>query len=303
VTPERLPARHDRDAMHRIGAGTIQAEDRVTAFVIGDALRDRRGSTGWDARGRGTIFSSASMKSWLRTFSCRGGREQRGFVYQILEIRARKPGVARGELRRSTSPANGTSRVCHAQDRLAAELVRRLTTTRPVEATRPQQRLVEHVRLVGRRHHDDALAAGEAVHFREDLVERLLLLARPAERDRAARRPIASSSSMKMIAGACSRACLKRSRTRAAPTPTIISTNSAALIEKNGTSGLARDGARSSVLPVPGAPISSTPFGACAEARVLRRVLQELDDLDQLVLRLVDAGDVVERDLAAALLS
>jgi hypothetical protein len=48
----------------------------------------------------------------------------------------------------------------------------------------------------------------------------------PAERDR----PIASSSSMKMIAGASSLAFLNRSRTRAAPTPTIISTNSEAEI-------------------------------------------------------------------------
>ncbi len=44
-----------------------------------------------------------------------------------------------------------------------------------------------------------------------------------------------SISSMKMIAGAFSRASRNRSRTRAAPTPTIISTNSAPLIEKNGT--------------------------------------------------------------------
>src|SRR6185312_591622 len=39
-------------------------------------------------------------------------------------------------------------------------------------------------------------------------------------------RPIASSSSMKMMAGAVLRACSNRSRTRAAPTPTNISTNS-----------------------------------------------------------------------------
>ena len=35
-----------------------------------------------------------------------------------------------------------------------------------------------------------------------------------------------------------------------------------------------------------------------AEPRVLRRVAQEIDDLDQLVLGFVDAGDIVERDLA-----
>ena len=73
---------------------------------------------------------------------------------------------------------------------------------------------------------------------------------------------------MKMIAGAFSRACLKRSRTRAAPTPTIISTNSAALIEKNGTPASPATACASSVLPVPGAPTSSTPFGAVPPSRV-----------------------------------
>ena len=73
---------------------------------------------------------------------------------------------------------------------------------------------------------------------------------------------------MKMIAGACSRACLNRSRTRAAPTPTIISTNSAALIEKNGTPASPATAFASSVLPVPGAPTSSTPLGAVPPRRV-----------------------------------
>ena len=58
----------------------------------------------------------------------------------------------------------------------------------------------------------------------------------PAERER----PIASSSSMNTIAGAASLACLNRSRTREAPMPTIASTNSDALMEKNGTPRLPR---------------------------------------------------------------
>lgn len=77
-----------------------------------------------------------------------------------------------------------------------------------------------------------------------------------------------SISSMKMMDGACSRACLNRSRTRAAPTPTIISTNSAALIEKNGTPASPATALASSVLPVPGAPTSSTPLGAEPPRRV-----------------------------------
>ena len=66
---------------------------------------------------------------------------------------------------------------------------------------------------------------------------------------------------MKMIAGAASLACLKRSRTRDAPMPTIASTNSDALMEKNGAPASPATARASSVLPVPGRPASSTPRG------------------------------------------
>ena len=52
-----------------------------------------------------------------------------------------------------------------------------------------------------------------------------------------------------------------RSRTRAAPTPTIASTNSDAAIEKKGTSASPATARASNVLPVPGGPASSTPWG------------------------------------------
>ena len=66
---------------------------------------------------------------------------------------------------------------------------------------------------------------------------------------------------MNTIAGEASFACLKRSRTREAPTPTIASMNSDADIEKNGTFASPATARASSVLPVPGGPLSSTPRG------------------------------------------
>src|SRR3712207_7080564 len=87
---------------------------------------------------------------------------------------------------------------------------------------------------------------------------------------------------MKMIAGACSRACLKRSRTRAAPTPTIISTNSEPAIEKKGTPASPATALARSVFPVPGAPTSSTPFGARSEEHT-----SELQSRQYLVCRLL----------------
>src|SRR5437764_6618165 len=69
---------------------------------------------------------------------------------------------------------------------------------------------------------------------------------------------------MKIMQGAFFLALLNKSRTRLAPTPTNISTNSEPLIEKNGALASPATARASSVLPVPGGPNSSTPFGIFA---------------------------------------
>ena len=78
--------------------------------------------------------------------------------------------------------------------------------------------------------------------------------------------PIASISSTKMMAGARLRASANRSLTRAAPTPTNSSTKLEPVTEKNGTAASPATARASSVLPVPGGPIISTPRGAIAPA-------------------------------------
>ena len=60
---------------------------------------------------------------------------------------------------------------------------------------------------------------------------------------------------MNTIAGALAFACSKRSRTRAAPTPTNISTKSEPEMEKKGTPASPAMARASSVFPIPGAPI------------------------------------------------
>ena len=65
---------------------------------------------------------------------------------------------------------------------------------------------------------------------------------------------------------------------------------------KNGTPASPATARASSVLPVPGGPAAARPSGCGRRAAVLVGVLQEVDDLDQLGLRLVDAGHVVEYD-------
>ena len=66
---------------------------------------------------------------------------------------------------------------------------------------------------------------------------------------------------MKMMQGAFFLPCSNRSRTREAPTPTNISTKSEPEIEKKGTLASPAMARASSVLPVPGGPMRSTPLG------------------------------------------
>ena len=74
-------------------------------------------------------------------------------------------------------------------------------------------------------------------------------------------RPTASISSTKTMHGELRLAWSKRSRTRLAPTPTNISTNSEPEMLKNGTPASPATARAIRVLPVPGGPTSSTPRG------------------------------------------
>ena len=73
--------------------------------------------------------------------------------------------------------------------------------------------------------------------------------------------PIASISSIKIMAGDFSLACLNRSLTREAPTPTNISTKSEPDNEKNGTFASPATALANKVLPVPGGPTNNAPLG------------------------------------------
>ena len=66
---------------------------------------------------------------------------------------------------------------------------------------------------------------------------------------------------MKMMHGEFFLACSNMSRTRLAPTPTNISTNSEPELLKKGTPASPATALASSVLPVPGEPTMSTPLG------------------------------------------
>jgi hypothetical protein len=73
--------------------------------------------------------------------------------------------------------------------------------------------------------------------------------------------PIASISSINIIEGDLSFACLNKSLTLEAPTPTNISTKSDPESEKNGTLASPATALASKVFPVPGKPTNKAPLG------------------------------------------
>ena len=115
-------------------------------------------------------------------------------------------------------------------------------------------------------------------------------------------RPTASISSMNTMQGAFFFACSNMSRTRAAPTPTNISTKSEPEIEKNGTFASPAMARASSVLPVPGLPTISTPRGMRPPSFWnLDGIAQEVDQLARLLPSPRPARDVGEGDLVLVL--
>ena len=86
------------------------------------------------------------------------------------------PGVPRATTSTSTSGAIFLSRKWTLRISTRSSCVGQRHHDLAVEAARAQQRGVEDVGPVGRRHHHDALGRLEAVHLGEHLVERLLAL-------------------------------------------------------------------------------------------------------------------------------
>ncbi len=102
--------------------------------------------------------------------------EQRGLVDDVGQVGAGEAGGAAGD---DVEVDVGRERLAlgvHVEDRLAALEVGAVDDDLAVEAARAQQRRVEDVGPVGRGDQDDAALDVEAVHLDEQLVEGLLAL-------------------------------------------------------------------------------------------------------------------------------
>ncbi len=148
------------------------------------------------------------------------------------------------------------------QDRRPALDVRAVEDDLAVEAARPQQRRVEHVRAVGGGDHDHVGVRVEAVHLDQDLVERLLaLVVRAAEAGAALAADrvdlVHEHDARRVALGLVEQVAHADWRRRRRTSPRTPSRR----CEKNGTPASPATARESSVLPVPGGPTSSTPRG------------------------------------------
>ena len=187
-----------------------------------------------------------------------------------------------------------------SQDGLTASQIRLVDDDLTVEAAGPQERLIEHLRTVRRRHDDDALRRVEAVHFGQELVQGLLPLVVAADEPGAARARLADrvelvdeDDARGLVLGLLEQVADARG---ADPDEHLDELRAGQGEERHVR--LAGDSPRQERLTGARRADQQDAFrDPAAEPLVLLGVLQEVDDLDELRLGLVDSRDVAERGL------
>ena len=208
-----------------------------------------------------TLSLDISKSTCITNFRfCRAAHNAASFT-RFARSAPEKPGVPRAMMDNSTSSASGTLRVCTRRISSRPLTSGRATTTR--RSNRPGRskagsstsgRFVAAIKITPSFDSNPSISTSKAFK-----VCSLSSCPPPSPAPRC--RPTASISSIKIMQGAFFFPCSNKSRTRLAPTPTNISTKSEPEIEKNGTLASPAIALASKVLPVPGGPTSSTPFG------------------------------------------
>ena len=227
---------------------------------------------------------------------------QGGLVDQVGEVGAREAGGAAGQgLDVDVGRQRHVAHV-HAQNLFAATDVRVRHHHLTVETARTQQGRVEHVGPVGGGHQDDALVGLEAVHLDQQLVQGLLALVVAAAEAGAAMAADGVDFVDEDDAGGVLLGLLEHVAYAAGADADEHLDEVRTGDGEERHARLAGDGASQQGLTRAGRADQQRALGdLAAQLLELARVLQEIDDLLQLVLGLVDAGDVLEGDAVLVL--
>ena len=290
---ERASARDDRDPVDAVHRGEQLAAERVPGLVEGhhpllvgvehalglypgDHPLDRRVEVGDRDR------PSASA-----------GGEDRGLVADVREVGSRQPARLLGH-EREVHVVQGLVAGVHLQHAETASDVGRDDEHLAVEAAGTQQRRIELLEQVRGRDHDHASAGVEAVHLHQQLVERLVLLARDV-------RPAPAPHGVELVDEDDRRFMLARDReqpadARRAQPGEHLDERGGGLREELGAR-LVGHGLGQQRLAGARRPVQEDALGHLRAQRLKRSgVAQELHDLLQLGLRLVHTCDVLEGD-------
>ena len=246
-----------------------------------------------------TLSRAAFKPMSVTVISAGAPREQRGFVDEVRQIRAREPGRSRAMIRRSVSGSTGMRRV-DAQNCLAAFEIRIADRDLPIESSRTEKRRVEDVGPVGGGDDDDPCMRLEAVHFDQQLIEGLLALF-VAERTAAAASPdgvelVDKDDARRVAAGILEEPHAGRSHA-GIHLDEVRTTG-----EQERDARLPRDRPRQERFARARGRRGGCFGDASADCHKAIWLAQEIDDFFDFVFGLVDARHVFERDDAIALL-
>jgi len=190
----------------------------------------------------------------------------------------------------------------YLQRRKSAREVRTVDGDAPVKAAGAQQRLVEHLGAVRGREDDDALAGVEAVHLREELVERLLTLVVAAAEAAVARLADGIDLVDEDDARRDLRGLLEQIAHAARADADEHLHKARAADGEERDARLARHGLGQQRLAGTGRADEQRALRQLrADGGVASGVVQEVDDLLERLLRLVLTGDVLKRDAGGLL--
>ena len=288
----------DRDLVHRVEVRQHARDQRVADLVVG---RDRLLAFADDAAlalraGDDAVDRLLELGHADRLLVAAGGQDG-GLVEQVGQVgAARSRASAWPAMSRLTFLSSGLPRACTSRIALRPLMSGRSSTTwRSKRPGRSSAGSSTSGRLVAAMTITLVLVSKPSISTRiwfSVCSRSSWLPPRPAPRWR----PTASISSTKTMQGALRLAWSNRSRTRLAPTPTNISTNSEPEMREERHARLAGHGARQQRLAgARRADQQHAARNARAERRELLGVLQELDHLGKLLLGLLDAGHVARR--------
>ena len=297
-------ARDDGNLVHRVHAGQCGRNQRMAHFVAGDhlALVGIEQPALFFEPGDDALNGCREIGHGDRVGGAAGG-EQRRLIDQVGQIGAGKTRCQGSNLICIDIRAEIDFLQMHLENRDPTDPVGSVDQHLPVEAPGAEQGRVENLRPVGGCEQHDPGAGIKAVQFREQLIERLLLLVMAArERADAAR---ASQRIQLVDEDDAGRGRARLLEQVAYPGGAHADEHLHKLRPADREERHARltcHCAREQRLP--GAGRSDQQYAlrdVGAQASIVLRLLEKGDNLLELLFRLIDAGNIIEGDLGVRL--